>query len=122
MFLFADIEQEDDLEVRVFGSVESSLSSCSMSLETSVGVPLRPISDWALQRRASKRRYRSRPYPARLGSMIMDVEAITRDAGVNCKVNGEVEVNLDKVRRGDEYLRTCHTLLVVLVSRLCFIV
>ena len=49
----------------------------------------------------------------------MDVAAIARQGGVEVRVNGEMRVAADKVVAGEDFLRTCHTLMVVAV---CFLI
>ena len=46
----------------------------------------------------------------------MDVVAIARERGVNARVNGEVEVNMEKRTIGDAFLRNLHSFLVMAVS------
>ena len=101
--------QDTDFDAVVFGSVDSSLSSDGSGSDCS------STPTFTRRRRASRKHYLSRPYPARLGSKIMDVVAIARERGVNARVNGEVEVNMEKGVVGDAYLRNLHSFTVVRV-------
>ena len=106
----SDMVQDTDFDAVVFGSVDSSLSSDGSGSDCS------STPTFTRRRRASRKHYLARPYPARLGSKIMDVVAIARERGVNARVNGEVEVNMEKRTIGDAFLRNLHSLLVMAVS------
>ncbi|TFK57833.1 hypothetical protein BDN72DRAFT_866451, partial [Pluteus cervinus] len=80
IFIEDGMPDEDPLEAKVFGSVNSSQSS-STSVSPSLS-SMERAADWESQHRALRKRYLLCPYPAHLGLKIMDVAAIARQGRV----------------------------------------
>ncbi|TFK58111.1 hypothetical protein BDN72DRAFT_866208 [Pluteus cervinus] len=86
IFIEDGMPDKDPLEAKVFGSVNSSQSSSTLVSSTE------RAADWER-------------------SKIMDVAAIAWQGRVEVRVNGEMRVAAVVAR--EDFLRTCHTLMVV---------